>query len=342
MNRRSYLRSLAVTATALSPVLAGCNENDISGGDEAGGGGGGDDDGGGESTETATQTPEERAETHIKEAVGALNKVGFKLQELEDQLQEDPSSVEFDVEATRAMVESARSDLDAAADLATAEQTKDVQALRHLATIIAAMANAVETLQSTDPNARLEEIQSTIENEEYETALTMLRESKETLQTTADHVDEALAAAAEVDGERLKALNAVELSQVRPPLETIDRQVDAFITLATGFEQMLLGREDLAAAEAHLENKEAAAAEEDLQKAKTHFTSSQSTFDSMGSDAPEDISGHLERARCQAGHLVAATEHFQQAAEAFQDNDPLTASQERDAGKADLQKVNDC
>ncbi|WP_439028108.1 hypothetical protein [Haloarchaeobius sp. DT45] len=354
MNRRSYLRSLAVTATVTA--VAGCSETDIS--DGTTGGDGGSDDGssdsggggesggdGGESdktTETATETPEERAEGHIKEAVGSLNKVGFVLQELESQIQEDPASIEFDIEATRSVVESARAELDAAAEVATAEQQQDIEALRHLATIVASLTNAVEALKSTNPNTRLEEIQTVITNENYGEALEMLRESKATMQETATHIDEGLAAADAADAERLKALNAVELKQVRPPLEAMRRILAGFTKLATGFEEMLLGREDLAAARTHLENQEVDAATADIEKAKTHFTASQTTFDSVSADAPDDVSTHLDSARCQADHLVKATEHFEKAADAYGDGDPLTAKQEKDAGEAELQKVNDC
>ncbi|MCT9094955.1 hypothetical protein [Haloarchaeobius sp. HME9146] len=350
MNRRSYLQSLAVTATAISPVLAGCNETDTTGGDNGGGSGdgGGDssDDGDGsgneKATETATATPEELAEGHIKEAVGSLNKVGFKLQELETQIEEDPANVEFDIEATRGVLESARSELDAAAETATAEQEQDIQALRHLATIVASMANAIETIRGTNPNARLEEIQTVIANENYEQALEMLRESRSTMQQTATELEAGLSAADAVDPERLQALNAAELSQVRPPLEAMHTVVEGFSTLATGFEEMLLGREDLAEAQTHLDNQEVSAAKEDIQKANTHFTDAKTTFDGVSSDATVDISTHLERARCQADHLVKATEHLEKAAEAYENGDPVTAQQERDAAEAELEKVNDC
>ncbi|WP_435360032.1 hypothetical protein [Haloarchaeobius sp. DFWS5] len=351
MKRRDYLRVALVGSVG---ALAGCQEtptgdgpDDGSGGSDGGGSGGsnaGND--GGDSTaegeEKATESGAAQADSHIKEAVGSLNRVGYKLSETEEQLQNDPTAVEYDVEATLAVVESARSELDAAAGTATADQKKDIETLRNLATVMDSLARVLGTFQDADPAARLDEIQTTVKAEQYGEALTMVRDAKSTVAEAEARVTTATEAANAMDKDRLAALDAVEYERIEGPLSSLSVSVDSFLGLATGYEAVLLGREDLVAANDHIDAREGDQAKAAIGKAKAHFTTANSEFDAIPADAPTEVTKHLDRAHCQTDHLVAASDHFEQAATAYDEGNPLEAKQERDAGEAELDKVNDC
>ncbi|WP_435334459.1 hypothetical protein [Haloarchaeobius sp. TZWWS8] len=335
MKRRDYLRTFAVGAAA---SVAGCQDAPGTAAGGSSGGNSADSDG----ANQGTDTPEERAENHVKEAVSALNKVGFKLSETEQSLEEDPASVEFDVERTLEVVSLARTELDAASETATAEQQKDIETLRHLATVMESMAHIVSTFQGENPNAHLEEIQSTVEAENYEKALTMVRDAKSQVAAADEHVTAANEAAEAIDPARLEAVDAVEFGRVEPALTKLTALVNGFLKLATGYEEILLGREHLVAAKDHLEAREYDEANAAISDAKARFTAADEQFSGIPDDAPDDVSAHLDRSRCQTDHLIAAADHFEKATEAADDGNLLEADEQKQAGEAELQKVNEC
>lgn len=344
MDRRVFIRALAAAGAA---AVAGCSEapgtgggTDDGGGSGAGGGGGGgsgDDGGSGDGGSAGGETGE-----HLRAAVGMLNRVGYRLSQLESQLEADPSAVELDTEETLAAIEEARTDLDAAAEGASAEQQATIGTLRSLATVLEATTRLVDLLAGVDVEARLEAVQSAIEADEYDAALSGVREAKSTAEEADGYVTTAEEAAAELDPDRLAAVDAVSYEELEPPLTAASRLVDGLLALTRGYESVLLGREDLVTAQAALDEQRYDDAEAALADAEERFGAADESFASVESDAPDTVATHLSRARCQSGHLVAATEHLQRALAAARDGDAATAREQRDAADADLQRVDEC
>ncbi|WP_257300947.1 hypothetical protein [Haloarchaeobius sp. FL176] len=352
MNRRVFIRAAAVAGTA---AVAGCSEapgagNEAGGGDsteDSGSGGGsdgeaeggnsgsdedGDDGGGSDGGETAE---------HIRAAVGMLNRVGYRLAELQSQVEEDPTAVELDTEETLAAIDSARSDLDAAAEGANSDQRATVETLRALATVLESMTRLVDLLATVDIDGRLSTVQTGVENGNYDEALAQVREAKTLAEEADGHVTAAEEAAATMEPDRLAAVDAVSYDELEPSLNAATRLVDGLLAMTRGYEAILLGRDDLATARDALDNQEYDTAETALDDAEEQFVTGDEYFDGI-EDVPSSIATHLERSRCQSKHLVAATEHFQRALEAARNEDVSTAREQRDAAQEDLRRVDEC
>lgn len=350
MDRRVFIRALAVTgATAVAGCSAAPGGTDDSGDDGGGGGGdggsgdgsggsGSDGDGsGGDGGSSGGSTGE-----HVRAAVGMLNRVGYRLSELQSQMEEDPTAVELDTEETLAAVDSARSDLDAAAEGATADQQATIESLRGLATVMESMTRLVDLLGTVDIDARLNEVQSAIEAGEYDAALSQVREAKSLAQEADGYASTAEEAAAGMEPARLEAVDAVSYDRLEPSLTAASRLVDGLLAMTTGYESILLGRDDLATARTALDDRRYDDAEAALADAEERFQAGDESFASVEGDAPESVAPHLSRARCQSEHLVAATDHFQRALAAARDGDAATARDQRDAAETELQRVNEC
>lgn len=352
MDRRVFIRSLAVAGTT---AVAGCSEAPMGGGsggddpDDGGSGGGGGDGGsggggsGGDGGDDGGDGGSSGGETgeHIRAAVGMLNRVGYRLSELQSQLEEDPTSVELDTEETLAAIDSARSDLDAAAEGASSDQQATIESLRGLATVLESMTRLVDLLSTVDIEGRLNEVQSSVEAGNYDEALAGVREAKSQAEEADAHVTTAEEAAAEIEPARLEAVDAISYDELEPSLTAASRLVDGLLAMTTGYEAILLGREDLVAAEAALDDRRYDDAEVALADAEEQFTAADERFASI-EDAPSSIATHVERSRCQSEHLVAATDHLQRALEAGRNNDLVTAREQRDEAEADLQRVDEC
>ncbi|MFD1647009.1 hypothetical protein [Haloarchaeobius litoreus] len=350
MDRRVFIRALAVAGAT---AVAGCSEapGGTAGGDDGDDGGSTDDDGGsgggdggsGGSDDDGSDGDGSSDETgeHIRAAVGMLNRVGYRLSELQSQLEEEPTSVEVDTEETLAAIDAARSDLDAAAEGASADQQATIETLRALATVLESMTRLVDLLSTVDVDGRLNEVQTTVEAGNYDEALAQVREAKARAEEADAHVTAAEEAAAEIEPARLEAVDAVSYDELEPSLTAASRLVDALLAMTEGYEAILLGREDLVTAQEALDDREYDVAEAALSDAEAQFTAADEAFAGI-ENAPSSIATHLDRSRCQSEHLVAATEHFRQAAAAARDGDAATAREQRDAAEADLQRVDEC
>ena len=348
MDRRVFIRALAVVGAT---AVAGCSEvpggaaagDDTGGGGgsnddggSGGGGGGGDGSGGGDGGGSADE-----ADEHIRAAVGMLNRVGYRLSELQSQMEEDPTAVELDTEETLAAIDSARSDLDAAAESAGADQQATIEALRALATVMESMTRLVDLLGTVDIEGRLDAVQSTVENGNYDEALAQVREAESLAEEADGHVTAAEEASDAMDPDRLAAVEAVSYEELEPSLNAASRLVDGLLAMTRGYEAILLGRDDLATAQEALDDRRYDDAEVALTDAEEQFVTADERFRSI-EDVPSSIATHLERSRCQSEHLVAATEHLQQALEAGRNEDLATARAQRDAAREDLQRVDEC
>ncbi|WP_256296238.1 hypothetical protein [Haloarchaeobius salinus] len=358
MDRRVFIRALAVAGAT---AVAGCSETPGGGaggddGDTDGGGGSDDDDGvsggggdGGDGGSDASDDGDsgdgggssDETDAQIRAAVGMLNRVGYRLSERQSQLEEDPTAVEIDTEETLAAIDSARSDLDAAAEGASADQQATIETLRALATVLASMTRLVALLGTVDIDGRLGEVRTAVESGNFDEALARVREAKGLAEEADGHVTDAEEAAAEIEPDRLAAVDAVSYDELEPSLTAASRLVDAMLAMTEGYEAILLGREDLVTAETALDDREYDAAEAALSDAEERFAAADEAFASI-EDAPSSIATHLERSRCQSEHLVAATEHLQRALEAGRNDDLATARGQRDEAEADLQRVDEC
>jgi hypothetical protein len=351
MDRRGFISALAVAGTT---AVAGCSEapggtvggdDDTSGGGGSGDGGGssdGDsDDGGGGSDDGGSGDDGGETGEHIRAAVGMLNRVGYRLSERQSQMEEDPTAVELDTEETLAAVDSARADLDAAAESADSGQQATIESLRGLATVLESMTRLLDLLGTVDIDGRLSTVQTAVENGNYDEALAQVREAKVLAAEAEGHVTAAEEASDAMDPERLAAVEAVSYDELEPSLNAASRLVDGLLAMTRGYEAILLGRDGLATAQEALDAEEYDAAEAALADAEEQFVTADEQFASI-EDAPSSIGTHLERSRCQSEHLVAATEHYQQALEAGRNEDITTAREQRDAAEEDLQRVDEC
>jgi uncharacterized protein YqgV (UPF0045/DUF77 family) len=349
MNRRALLRTLAVAGAA---AVAGCSEapdGGAGGSDDGGSGGGGsgnDDDGGsggsddGGSGDGGGNDGGETGE-HIRAAVGMLNRVGYRLSELQSQVEEDPTAVELDTEETLAAIDSARSDLDAAAEGASADQQATIESLRALATVLESMTRLVDLLGTVDIDGRLNTVQTDVENGNFEEALAEVRQANALAEEADGHVTSAEEASDAMDPDRLAAVEAVSYEELEPSLNAASRLVDGLLAMTRGYEAILLGRDDLATAQDALEDRRYDDAEVALTDAEAQFVTADEHFGGVR-EVPSSIGEHLERSRCQSEHLVAATEHYQQALEAGRNEDVATAREQRDAAEEDLRRVDEC
>ncbi|WP_435348109.1 hypothetical protein [Haloarchaeobius sp. HRN-SO-5] len=337
MKRRVYLRALAVAGTT---AVAGCQSmpTDSGPGDD-GPGTGGD---GTNSASDGGQTDEEATAEHLRSAVGALNRVGYRLSELESQLESDPTQVDLDTEETLAVVEAARSDLDAAAETATDDQLATIETLRSLTTVLASMTRLVALLSTVDTEGRLESVQTDVEKGDYDAALSAIRDGNETARQADEYVTTATEAADSMDPDRLDAVDAVAYDELEPALTAASRLVDGLLAVTRGYESVLLGREDLATARTAIENESFDAAETALADGRAHFEAADESFASVGDDAPEVLAQYVTRADCQTDHLVLATDHFQAAVEDARRGAVSAARTHRDDAEAELQRVDDC
>lgn len=353
MHRRVFIRAVAVAGTT---AVAGCSQAPGGGGsdaDDGGGGGstddggsGGSDGGGGGSTDDGGSggdggsSGDETGE-HIRAAVGMLNRVGYRLAERQSQMEEDPTAVELDTEETLAAIDSARSDLDAAAETASADQQATIESLRGLATVLESMTELVDLLGTVDIDARLDEVQTAVQNGDYDAALSAVREAEALAQEADGHVTAAEEASDTMDPDRLAGVEAVSYEELEPSLNAASTLVDGLLAMTRGYEAILLGRDDLAVAQEELDNEEYDAAEAALVDAEEQFVAADEQFTSI-EEVPASLVEHVERSRCQSEHLVAATEHLQQALSAARDGDVGTARDQRDAAQADLRRVDEC
>jgi len=341
MERREFIGTVATVGTV---AVAGCSDS-ANPGDGGGGDGGGNDGGGNDGSaggeETGTTSGPDEAALKIAQAVSTLNAVALRLNKAKENL-DTPDEIELDGQTLLDGIAEARGQLDTASETASDEQTEQIATLRSLATVLENMTTVTVSIVETQPQALAERAQTEVSNENYDEALSLIREAKSTATSAQERTTTAEDELENVNADRLAAVDGVEYAKVENAVTTTATLVDAFEVVTVGYESVILGAKDLEAGRTHSENKEFGAAKEDFGKATEHFESADATLANASEDAPDDIAGRIEVANCQTTHLIAAADAFTKGAEDAENGNVVEARQHRDDGEAQLEKVNEC
>lgn len=337
----------AIAGCSSAPAPGDGSGSDGSGGDGGDGGGGSDggsdggDSSGGDGGSEETTSGENDAELYIAQAVSTLNAVALRLNKVEDQL-DSPDEVDLDAETLLGGIEEARGKLDAASETASERQAKQIETLRNLATVLAEMTRTVDLLLSVDADAVAEDAKTALDEENYDAALSTVRDAKETASAAEERTTTAENALEGVDEDRLAAVDGVAYAKVESAVTQTASLVDALDALTSGYEATILGAQDLEAGRTRTENKEYEAAEERFAAAKAHFQAADDTLAAASEDAPDDLAARIDVAACQTTHLLKAAVAFEKGAADASDGNLVEARQHREDGEAQLAKVDEC
>lgn len=341
-------RDLLGTVAAISAVgIAGCSESATpgDGGTDGGGDGnsGGGNSGGGDGTSDGGDgaSADDDASLYIAQAVSTLNAVAIRLNKTKEKL-DSPDEIDLDEEKLLDGIEEARGQLDSAAGTATDTQTDQIETLRNLATVLEEITLVVTTIRDVDPQAVAEDAKTAVNDEDYETALSIIRDGQEQAATARGRTRNATDALRGVDPDRLAEVDGVEYEKVEAAVTTTHGFATSFVAVTDGYESTILGAQDLEAGRDHIEAKEYSAAKTEFGKANEHFAAATDTLEPAAADAPESIAGRIDTAVCQTTHLQAASGHFEKAAAAAEDGDIAESRDQREKGETEYNKVNDC
>jgi hypothetical protein len=360
MERRDLLGAVA---TLGSVAVAGCSETSTpgggdpsgGGGDESGGsagggndgdGGAGSDDGGSGSDDGGNTDGDESggsddAELYIAQAVSTLNAVALRLNKVKDEL-DTPDEIDLDEQTLLDGIAEARGQLDSASETASDAQRAQIETLRHLATVLEEMTRVVGLVVDVDPDAAAADAKAAIDAEDYDQALSVVRDAKATATTVQERTTTAEDALEGVNPDRLAEVDGVEYAKVESAVTETAALADAFETLTVGYEASILGAQDLETGRTHSENERFDEARTAFANAKTHFGTAEETFSGSVEDAPDDIAARIEVATCQTTHLRKAAVAFEAAAEDADDGNLLDAKEHREDGEEHLATVDDC
>ncbi|NHN41759.1 hypothetical protein G9C85_08960 [Halorubellus sp. JP-L1] len=350
MERRELLGTVATVGAA---VVAGCSNAPSPGGGGDGGandgGDGGGDGDGGENTsdggdgggEESTTDGENDADLYVAQAVSTLNAVALRLNKVQDEL-DAPEEVELDQEKLLSGIEEARGNLDAASETATDEQAAQIETLRHLATVLEELTRVVGILLAVDPDAVAENAKTAVDAENYDEALSVVRDANSKATTAQERTTTAEDALTGVDPDRLAAVDGVEYAKVESAVTETATLVDGFETLTGGYEASILGAQDLESGRSHSEAEEFDAAKADFENARAHFETANETFATADADADGDLSARIDVASCQTTHLEQAAIAFEEGATDASDGNLVEARQHRENGEEQMEQVDAC
>ncbi len=349
---------LGTIATLGAGAIAGCSSAPTSGGTDDGDGGGDADGSGGDGGTTdgsgggsggdgtgdeseATTSDENDADLYIAQAVSTLNAVALRLNKVKDKL-DSPDDVDLDKQTLLDGIEEARGQLDTASETATETQTAQIATLRNLATVLAEMTRVVDLLLSVDADTVAGDAQTALDAGNYDEALSVVRDAKETAATAEERTTTAQETLEGVNQERLAAVDGVEYAKVESAVAQTTSLVDTLDALTSGYEATILGSKDLETGRSQSESKEYEKAEETFGEAKTHFETGDATFADVAGDAPDDVAARVEVAACQTTHLLKAATAFEKSAAAASDGDLADAKSHQNDGEAQMQQVDEC
>jgi hypothetical protein len=314
----------------------GSDGGDDGGGDGDSAGGGGSEDGGEETTADGGD-----ADLYVAQAVSTLNAVALRLNELQDEL-DSPDDVDFDEETLLDGITEARGKLDAASETATDAQAAQIETLRNLATVLEETTRVVGIVLSVDPDAVVEDATTAVDAEDYDAALSVVRDAKAKASEAKARMERARTALAGVDADRLAAVDGVERAKIASAVTELSSLATAFHALTVGYEASVLGTQDLEAGRSHSEAREFEAAKTAFGDAKAHFETGEAALAAVAGDAPENLRGPVEVAACRTIHFVQAATAFRDGATDAADGNRAAAKEHRDEGDAQLQQAEDC
>jgi hypothetical protein len=313
---------------------------DGSGGDGSGDGGGGDGESGGDGGEETTADGGD-ANLYIAQAVSTLNAVALRLNKLQDEL-DSPDDVDFDEETLLDGIAEARGKLDAATETATDTQAAQVETLRNLATVLEETTQVVGMVLSVDPDAVVDDTTAAVDAEDYDAALSRVRDAKAKASEAKARMERAQTALAGVNADRLAAVDGVERAKIESAVTELASLANAFHALTVGYEASILGTQDLETGRSRGEAEEFEAAEGAFEDAKAHFETGEEALAGVAADAPENLRGPVEVAACRTTHLVQAATALQDGAADAADGNRVAAKEHRDEGEAQIQQAEDC
>lgn len=333
MKRRALIGS-AATVGALA--IAGCSSDPGSEPGDGGGGGDGDGGGGGSGSDGGD------AELYVAQAVTKLNAVALRLTKEKEALDSDDEDVTLDQETLFGAIEEAREKLDAASKDATDTQTAQIETLRHLATVLENQVELLVLVEDVDTQVIADETQAAVEDRDYDTALSRVRDAQERAETAEEYATNAETALDGVDPDRLAAVDAVEYAKVEDGVTQTATLVDGFVVLTDSYEDAILGAQDLEAGRDDIDDEAFEAAEESFASANEHFLAADETLATADRDYDEDVEANLTVASCQFTHLIEASEAFEEAAAYGSDGEISKAEDRRQDGEDAYDEVSAC
>jgi len=346
MDRRRYLATLAAAAGTVA--VAGCSDRAApGGGDGSGGGGNSDTDAGttatrtddGTDTDTETAEPTPSAENLLTEAVGDLNFAGLALLAARERLREE-GDLEFDPAEVTERTAAAREELDAVAARSPGEERlADVRALRGVADALDRVAGAVADLGTAA--ATLREVQSLVRERAFDAAADAIAGPVERTRAADDATTTAAATVADLDGDRLSELG-IRYERLREGLASLSTATAAGATLAAGTETVIAGGQHLATGRDRADESDYGGAADAFAAASADLDAAVETYERAPDGAPDPIAARVGFAICRATRMSAAATHFENSAAAAASGDRATATEEQEAGRADLERAMEC
>lgn len=328
MKRRAYVLALAGVSTA------GCLRLDSSGSTETAGGDG------------STEAPADESDDEETPADdGTTGDMSEQLSNVRSLQQEAATTLQSNVEAFLSPNEETEGTIDtseASQQLGEASSTLDEVGGDAPSSLQTAQEWLTTTVEATDSfNSGWEAFltaSSEVENQQFDAA----RESASEGQDAVSSAEQTFSEAQET-GEELGSTSYPEESPEAYEAATtvvgkMTQTASAVTSLLSGYGELARGLGDFSEGVSDYQNGDYSAATEQFVQAKGIFESTNETFTTAKSEAPEEVKPVFDRFICFSNAYPDAMDHYERAANAAADGDSATAREEVQAGQADLDR----
>ncbi|NGM68782.1 hypothetical protein G6M89_07125 [Natronolimnobius sp. AArcel1] len=321
MNRRQILARSGVGLGVVT--LAGCLDT-LSGDSE--------------DVEVADRT----GERALSRAVGALNDTALVLYETD--LEGDPDDVSFDPDEPEDLLETADDHLETAAAELDGQEA-DLEALETYAGVLETIVKTTDTVTDETVSDDIDSTTAALEDgdaDDRADASGRIDDRRSTLEDTESALADAQGDLESLDADHLSSLAVIDLEEIEAGADELETVLDAQLALATGYDDLLAGNEDLEAGREATDDDDHEAAKAAFGDAESAFERATETFDAGKDSAPTALVPSFETALCQSGSLETAASAFEDAAGAAADGDFMTAQQRQDDAEDALEDADSC
>jgi tetratricopeptide (TPR) repeat protein len=290
-------------------------------------------------TESTTTTTPAAAE-HIEAAKVAIGDAADALGEQSDRFSglTDGEGVDVSLTAFEGHLGTAREELDAAAETASADQQDRIEALRSLIEWLAAISDTLDTF--ADGYTTFQTGLTLFQSDRYGDAIEKLDTSIEQLNGAADAATVAADASGKLDAGEFESAEEFEVAEIRATMEELRKLIDAMVVTAEGFQDMTRGMKDFSTAAERYDGGEYVTAQETFEDARDDFGTAEATFRDAEGTVPTQIESSFVELTCFSGALKDSADLFAQAASAAESGDEETARQKAQEASSALDRCN--
>lgn len=279
-----------------------------------------------EPTPTPEPTPNSAAETHLDNALDAIRTGGEQFLSEMEKIEQSRSYVRFQTTSMLDQLETAEAELASAESLAVGDQRRVVEGVRSLVSWIRPLFKALDTFDSAltvmkTGNSLIDDGRWKDAARKYETGVELLGEAK-TLITKAKDASDA------VDVAPIEEVDESDLEGGREAMETLDEAINAWVLLARGFHEWLVGIDHLLSGIEAYQGERYMEAENLADRAHQASSDAYAAVQEGESISPDWLSEVFNKLLCAADAYIDASTHLQAAAEAQQQGDETTADEE--------------